>query len=77
MLRPYQQNALQSCINSETGGCVIAPTGSGTSHINTGYGLSVSLVGKPDVGLTTLSEAVAVALYAVLHRPEASQHCRG
>lgn len=33
MLRPYQQNALQSCINSETGGCVIAPTGSGKSHI--------------------------------------------
>ncbi len=32
-LRPYQQQALEACIQSEIGGCVIAPTGSGKSHI--------------------------------------------
>lgn len=33
MLRPYQKDALKACIESETGGCVISPTGSGKSHI--------------------------------------------
>ena len=33
MLRPYQVEALQSCLNHPEGGVVVSPTGSGKSHI--------------------------------------------
>lgn len=52
MVKPGAYDALSAMIIERTGFEVMGITG---------YGLSVSLLGKPDVGLTTLSEVVAVA----------------